>query len=200
MDRSVYTRPNKSKTLTVKNRRGKPERAFITMPNVIAVDFSTECHVTPSNVAGRMVDYLELEAHDNLLEPHIGTGSLVSAVLNGGYSFNHITGVERNYNLSQCSKQRFEGHENINIINQCFLDYCLEAGNISFSKIILNPPFRNVKKHVSCALKLLSKNGLLVALVPVSFQDDDAEELEILSNETFSTAKVKTKIICFDRR
>ena len=35
----------------------------------------------------------------------------------------------------------------------------------------------------------------LVALVPITFQHDEAETLENLSNDTFSAAKVNTKII-----
>jgi hypothetical protein len=40
----------------------------------------------------------------------------------------------------------------------------------------------------------------LVALVPITFQHDDAETLETLPPDTFATAKVHTKIIRIERR
>jgi hypothetical protein len=49
----------------------------------------------------------------------------------------------------------------------------------------MNPPFSDVRKHISAALSLMGRDGhaepaTLVALVPV---------------DTFSTARVNTKII-----
>jgi len=38
----------------------------------------------------------------------------------------------------------------------------------------------------------------LVALVPVTYQHDDAEALETLPRDTFSTVNVSTKIIRFE--
>lgn len=59
----------------------------------------------------------------------------------------------------------------------------------------MNPPFSDVRKHVAAALALLAPGGALVALVPVTFQHDRAETLETLPDDTFSTARVNTKII-----
>ena len=63
----------------------------------------------------------------------------------------------------------------------------------------MNPPFRNSKNHLSAALELLGHAGhdsaILVALVPITFEHDEAELIETLPNDTFSTAAVNTKII-----
>ena len=63
----------------------------------------------------------------------------------------------------------------------------------------MNPPFRELRKHVAAALSLLGRGGhdaaTLVALVPVTFEHPDAEHLETLPPDTFSPARVHTKII-----
>jgi protein-L-isoaspartate O-methyltransferase len=197
---SMYVRPDKPRTMTVKKRRGAPVGACFKLPEILIVDAYTECHVTPPDVGGRMVDYLRIEPHDFVLEPQAGNGNLIASLLNAGCSFNQLIGVERHYNLSQSAKQRFKKNGNIKIINQCFLDYSVEVEEVVlFSKILMNPPFIKVKQHIASALKLLAKNGVLVALVPISFNHDGAVELEILPNDTFSTAKVNTKIIRFEK-
>ncbi len=56
---------------------------------------------------------------------------------------------------------------------------------------------------MQAALNLLGSGGhdvaTLVALVPITYQHDEAEELEILDRETFPTAAVNTKIIRIER-
>lgn len=69
-----------------------------------------------------------------------------------------------------------------------------------YPRIIMNPPFSEVRKHIAAALTLLGRGGheahaVLVALVPTTFVHPNAETLEILPTDTFATAKVHTKII-----
>ncbi|MEP2387369.1 MAG: methyltransferase type 11, partial [Hyphomonas sp.] len=45
----------------------------------LVIDRAGECHVTPADVAARMVDYLGRPGAFNTLEPNAGTGALVSA-------------------------------------------------------------------------------------------------------------------------
>jgi hypothetical protein len=76
---------------------------------------------------------------------------------------------------------------------------------VEFPRVIMNPPFSDVRKHVAAALSLMGRGGhaepaTLVALVPITFQHDDAETLETLPPDTFATAKVHTKIIRIERR
>lgn len=86
-------------------------------------------------------------------------------------------------------------------IHRCFLDYAEDVkGRAEFPRIVMNSPFRDVQKHIEAALCLLGRGGhmepaTLVALVPVTFEHPEAEHLETLPPDTFSTARVHTKII-----
>ena len=201
MDASLYTRPNKPRTMVVK-RRWSPaqEQAKPELPELLEVDTFTECHVTPLDVAGRMVDYLEATSDQLTLEPQAGTGNLIQALFESGHSACELVAIERHHSLCSAIRQRFQGKQSVNPIQQCFLEYAEEAkGKIEFPRIIMNPPFKHVKRHMKAALDLLGLGGhseaVLVALVPITYQHDEAETLEELPNDTFSAAKVYTKII-----
>lgn len=78
------------------------------------------------------------------------------------------------------------------------------AGRVEFPRIIMNPPFSSVRKHIAAALRLMGRGGhaepaRLVALVPITFDHPEAVTLETLPADTFATAKVNTKIICIER-
>jgi len=197
---SVYARPDKPRFMET-NFRGrhkvKPDSFQITKP--IELDKTTECHVTPLRVAKKMVEYSEVR-NSSVLEPSAGTGNLIQALLNDGNS--EITAVEKNPELSRYLTDNFE---NIEIINMCFLNYANSYDRKKFPRIIMNPPFREVKKHISSALSLLGLNGdfpanntgpaTLVALVPSNFDYPDAVTMERLDRDTFSTTNIMTKII-----
>jgi len=204
MDKSVYQRPKKPKTMLVTKRTGAPEMALPDPVEAIAVHSSTECHVTPPEVAARMVEYLGPPGDYLTVDPEAGTGALLKALFDASHSVNELVAIEREASLCKAIRKRFKGDQYINPINRCFLEYTAEAvGKVEYPRIIMNPPFRHVKKHVEAALSLLGRNGhelaTLVALVPITFDHDEAEELEILPNTTFATAKVNTKIIRFTR-
>ena len=162
---------------------------------VVAVDRATECHVTPPDVAARMVEYLGAPGDKLTLEPSAGTGNLSRALLESGHSRYELCQVERHIKLAGTL------HKFGPVINRCFLEYAAEArGKVEFPRVIMNPPFSGVRQHVAAALSLMGRNGhdcapRLVALVPVTFRHPDAEELETLADDTFATAKVRTKII-----
>lgn len=182
-------------------RRERPEALPAPAPvhEPVYVDKATECHVTPPDVAARMVDYLGEAGDVMTLEPSAGTGSLLQALLNAGQSRFEICAVERHIQLANQLRQTFS---NSGIVNRCFLEYAEEArGKVHFPRVIMNPPFRQVRKHIAAALSLMGCNGhpldrvALVALVPITFEHDQAETMETLGPDTFSTAKVHTKII-----
>ncbi|MEP4445033.1 MAG: hypothetical protein ABJ059_16520, partial [Hyphomicrobiales bacterium] len=61
-----------------------------------------------------------------------------------------------------------------------------------------------VRRHVKAALSLLGgaghgELGLFVVLVPVTFEYEGAETLEMLPEDTVSTCRVRTKIIRIER-
>lgn len=196
---SIYTRPQKPLTIPVRARREPEALAKIKAPEVITVDKVTECHVTPDDVARRMVEYLGPMGDYLTLEPSAGTGQLARALIASGHSSQELTLIERHTKLAASL------YGIAPTINRCFLEYAGDVkGRAEFPRIIMNPPFRDVRKHIAAALSLLGQGGhdepaTLVALVPITFSHDDAEELEVLPNDTFSTAKVHTKIIRFRR-
>jgi phospholipid N-methyltransferase len=175
-----------------KRRDDFDKPAAVPMAAPVMVDRATECHVTPPDVARRMVDYLAPEPHHTTLEPSAGTGNLVAALLNYGVRETNISKVERHVKLASLLSERFS-----RVCNQCILDYAAEsAGKVFYDRVIMNPPFSDVRKHVEAALSLLwPSRGVLVALVPVTFQHPDAETLETLPPDTFITVRVNTKLI-----
>ncbi|MEY8802596.1 hypothetical protein AB9K35_20185 [Leisingera sp. XS_AS12] len=192
---AIYSRPNKPLTIPVRKRGDIAPLAQIEAPEIIAVDRATECHVTPDDVAGRMVDYLGPQGDYLTLEPSAGTGQLARALLASGHSPHELTMIERHHRLAAMV------HKIGPTVHGCFLDYADEVkGRAAFPRIIMNPPFREVRKHIAAALSLLGRAGhaepaTLVALVPVTFEHPEAEHLETLPPETFSLARVHTKII-----
>ncbi|MEW5249893.1 hypothetical protein [Microbulbifer discodermiae] len=168
------------------------------LPNVepIAVDATTECHITPALVASRMAEYLDIPA-GRILEPSAGTGALVAALLEKGHPAEQIVAIERHSSLKSALLRRLEG-EPVEIICGDFLEYA-KGARVNFSGVLMNPPFRKVRQHVDAALSLLYSGGALVALVPDTFQHDAAEEIETLPNDIFALAKVRTKIVRINR-
>lgn len=196
---SIYYRPNKPMRVEVRKRNEVPPLGEIKAPEVVAVDKDTECHVTSSDVAARMVEYLGPKGDYLTLEPSAGTGQIARALIETGHSVCELTMIERHIELAR-QLQKIGP-----TINRCFLDYADELkGQAAFPRIIMNPPFRAVRKHIEAALSLLGRGGhqepaTLVVLVPVNFDYPDAEELEFLPVNTFVSARVHTKIIRFSK-
>lgn len=190
IDSSVYRRPDKPKFIAVRERTAINLDIPKTSCEIIKVDKQTECHVTPSLESLRMVEYAS--PYGDVLEPSAGTGNLVHALIQYGINPNRITAVERHVKLAESLGKRFDNK--VNTINQCFLEFA-QSTNKRFDTIVMNPPFRPVKKHVEAAINLLKKGGTLVVLVPESFDREGFSLLEKLDGKTFSTTSVKTKIL-----
>lgn len=199
MKASVYMRPAKPLFVPVARRDDFAKIEKAAPMEVVAVDKATECHVTPSDVAARMVAYLGRPGDYLTLEPSAGTGQLARALLASGHSDCELTMVERHIGLARRLSSIGP------TINRCFLEWSAEIhGKAEFPRVLMNPPFSDVRKHVAAALSLLGRGGhdepaTLVTLVPVTFEHPEAIELEHLPDSTFATAKVRTKIIRVQR-
>lgn len=200
MDSSVYQRPNKPLFKTVSRRQEAPAMARPKRHTVTTVHTSTECHVTPLPTAQLMVDYFyDLRAEDKILEPHFGTGNLISALLDDGIDPNQITGIERATALHTLTRERFTDSEELTLINSCFLEYAANANNTRYNRIIMNPPFRKVKQHMNAAISLLDVHrAQLIALVPITYDHPKMDTLEVLPNTTFDHIKINTKLISIE--
>ncbi len=200
MRREVYKRPpGKTLYLPVRRRETAPEIEPEALPAPLVVDKATECHVTPPDVAARMVDYLGPCGDIRTLEPSAGTGNLVDALLKAGQSRFEVVAIERHCDLWAAMRARFAYQ--VDGFNRCFLDYAVEArGKITFPRVVMNPPFRKARVHIDAALSLMGCNGhdaapVLVACVPSTFEHSRAEFLESLEPDTFAAARVSAKLI-----
>lgn len=193
---AMYSRPPKPLRIPVKDRREPETREAARLPEPLTVDAATECHVTPDDVARRMVSYLGPVGDYFTLEPSAGTGQLVRALLASGHSACEICAVERHNKLFGALHQ-IPGIAGAGLVSADFLEWAERAP--PFPRIIMNPPFSAVRKHMAAALSLLDRGGhdaaTLVALVPITWNHDDAEEMEELAPDTFRNAKVRTKIV-----
>lgn len=204
MDASLYQRHDNPKRMIVTQRRGAPARVHLSSPEIVCVDSATECHVTPPHVAARMVGYLGDVGEGLTMDPQAGTGNLLRALVDAGYASRDLVAIERHIELCNVIRQRFKDEGSIKPINDCFLGYAkMSAGKIEYPRIITNPPFRKVKQHMDAALSLLGRadreSACLVALVPCTYQHDEAGILEELPRDTFDTSAVSTIIVRFIR-
>lgn len=201
MKASCYTRPNKP-MITAKpviNIR-LPNLDSSSLPKLLEVDSSTECHVTPSSVAARMVDYLDYQkatieqAGMSVIEPHGGTGQLIKAMLSCGILGSHILTIEKNCKLAEQLQGAFPGKFVKVHQGDCFdpyFDFCIEV----FDRAIANPPFKKVVAHIDRLMGFLKVGGIAVCLVPTTYKKLDHEVLEELPADTFPLCQVRTKII-----
>lgn len=191
MKKNVYTRPDKPKVIKFTGQReiGGMELPQINHVAIPTVHASTECHVTPPDVAERMAGYL---GHvESLLEPSAGTGNLILPA-----SADHITAVEKNYSLCDILQKRTR-------IQPACIDFLEYHSPGKFDGVLMNPPFgkNQAKHHVHHALECLSPGGILIAIVPVTFNEEvfDGKSIEELPRNTFSTCAVSTKIVMIER-
>lgn len=186
----VYSRPKKPKTIPV-TKRTVENLAEISFQPVTTVHATTECHVTPPNIAYRMAEYLLDNIFMNgakILDPSSGTGNLILALKQFGKDKSDIVAIEQNTHLCDVTNNR----AGVKPICINFLEYNPLR---LFYGIIMNPPFKNYKKHINKAIECLMPGGCIVAIVPITFQHKNAETIEILPRDTFATCNVSTKII-----
>jgi len=206
MDRALYCRPKKARTLLVRQRQEAPVRVPQLLPEPVAVDRCTECHVTPPAVAQRMVGYLGSLAGTAVLEPSAGTGALIEALCTGDDQANRIVAIEREVSLYDGLQRRFENRQDIRIFQGCFIDLGSQLTDPPcFERIVMNPPFRTCRAHLAAALSVLHRQGkqgaTLVALVPDIESSHSvlpgSEVLEHLPAGTFASTDARTRIVRF---
>ena len=194
MDASLVVRPNKPDHLVVHQRTNKTNISLVAAPKMLSVDKSTECHVTPDDIAFEMVSYLDDFKNKKICEPESGTGQILQAMFDHGINASQITAIEKQKSLTDFIKNRFIGHEKLKILNSCFIEYGFKNKN-KFDAFIMNPPFKTAKKHIQTAFESLKNKGVIIALVPSTFNFEKAETLRELDKTVFKFAKVNTKII-----
>lgn len=197
MDAGVYTRPNKPlfKPVTSRRKSKFDTPTSIASESPIFVSQQTECHVTPPDVANEMVElafHLGAKTCSIWCDPQCGTGNLLVAMLDNGVDIQNIIAVERERDLLNSTQTRIFGLGNAR--HACFLE---ESHRLIADVIITNPPFRQVRRHFEASIRSLSDTGLVVALVPETFDYPGITVLKHLGANTFNTAKVRTKIVAY---
>jgi predicted RNA methylase len=174
----IYSRPAKPLRIppTRRERFEGPTAQPLAAP--VMVDKATECHVTPPDVAARMVRYLGASCDMLTLEPSTGTGNLARALLADGHSLQKLCLVERHIGLA--NRLHAIGAP---VVNECFLDYADRArGKVEFPRVIMNPPFsvENDKTaymtHIYHAFSMLTDNGIMYAVVPNGWEFNQASK------------------------
>ena len=117
---------------------------------------------TPINVARQLCELAEIDASTSVLEPSCGKGNISDVA----YSYNprSLVGIELNKDLESFLKEKpYEV-----IVGMDFLEY----NNGNWDRIVMNPPFSNQQDidHVMHAYDLLAENGVLVAIMFLSFK------------------------------
>ncbi|MGR2849129.1 class I SAM-dependent methyltransferase [Vibrio vulnificus] len=196
MDISVYKRSNKPTRVAIPSKTfDKIAIEGVETPLCIAKE--TECHVTPIEVAKRMVAYaIEINngTHGIWGDPQCGTGNILGAMIQAGCE--SIIGVERNQSLYEYTFKKKAAH--CSVIHDCFLQFA-NCHDDYFDVIVKNPPFKKITSHMNSAIKTLKPNGCIVALVPTSYTHHLSIELETLPSDTFLTTKISTKIIAIQK-
>ena len=166
---------------------------------VLTIEASSECHVTPTEVAKEMTHYASVVADvetANVLEPSFGTGQILRELLKSDWA--SVTGVERHWKLAESVISNPE-FQRAKLYNDDFLDF--EDHFHLFDVICMNPPFKAVVKHMQTAYDLLVKGGIIIAIVPLSYNESKLKgkcnflQLRTLPESTFVTAKVSTQLV-----
>jgi protein-L-isoaspartate O-methyltransferase len=143
-----------------------PERTeFDAMKESLEAGISTvsapQLFPTPPDIAAQVVELAEIEPGQTVLEPSIGTGSLVQAVIDTVDT--EIVGYEINTDLVRQASSKFPDWK-LQARRADFLE--VTDGQGQFPRIIMNPPFERGSdiKHIEHAKTFLRPGGRLVAI------------------------------------
>jgi trans-aconitate methyltransferase len=139
-------------------------------------------------MARQLVD--EVGSDGCFLEPQCGTGNLIASLIDTGVRENQIVGVERHFDLMNHTRERF----NVKLYHSCFLEFSCES-ELKYDGIVSNPPFKKVLAHMKAAVSMLKKGGVLIAIVPTTFDQAGYQTLRHFDGETFEATKVHTKVV-----
>lgn len=191
MDASVYSKniPRLNPSKVEFAARGVSHTPIDTKAQFV-LGVGSECHVTPQWVAREMALSAGLEDGMSVLEPSFGTGRLLLAAASEANVV--LTGVEREkvlYDHVMAQMPTADLHLGD------FLEFA-KTCSTKFDRVLINPPFSKGLKHIEAARKLLVPGGLMVALVPCSY--NMGKMLVQLPAGTFMATRVATKLITLD--
>lgn len=156
MNSNIYTRPNKPKFIEVYQRPEIPAMDPKKIPEIVAIDKSSECFVTPAPVVEIMLDHAGLELNHRVLEPSAGTGAILREL--PAVSITMVYEI----NPQLCEILRGAGFD------AQPLDFLEQSSKPFFDCVLMNPPFKNLAyiDHIRHAFEFLREGGRLVAVLP----------------------------------
>ncbi|PSV00634.1 DUF4942 domain-containing protein [Photobacterium kishitanii] len=128
---------------------------------------SHQYYPSKENVAQAAIDMLEYDNDElTILEPQAGKGHLARMVKQ-----EHLTCVE--ISTLNCLFLKALGHKH-KVINEDFISFAQKAAQTGkkWDRILTNPPFSKGRAmlHIKASLSLLSKKGVVSAILPSSFR------------------------------
>lgn len=131
----------------------------------------------------------------DILEPSAGVGNLADAIKSKyiDYAKNvKLDCIEINYELAEYLKAK--GHT---VFNCDFLTY---ETSKKYDLIVMNPPFKDLLKHLNKALELLKTDGQILCIVPTMTSSKNKNFVDktgaVIYNYNFDFSEVKTGCKC----
>lgn len=158
---------------------------------------------TPEPVGQKMVEFLDIQANENVLEPSAGHGAIAMWFPKES----NATVIEPSFSLFSKLRARSGGGD-VNAINDMF-----ENHNVinKYDGIVMNPPFGQAGKiameHVEKAFNHLRTGGRLVALVPRGAMDMKIDKFlygkddkgNLLTPNAFLVAEINLPVVTFQQ-
>ncbi|MCK9555460.1 16S rRNA (adenine(1518)-N(6)/adenine(1519)-N(6))-dimethyltransferase RsmA [bacterium] len=147
-----------------------------------------------ANVAGKIVNSMELTAADKVLEIGGGLGALTSVILNKGCSL-EVCEIDRK--ISDILEARFSSDKNFSLIRGNFLDYKFRIRGKKKYKIISNLPYYLTS---SIIFTLIEARGCISEAVLV-MQKEMAERITAKpATPEYGAITVKVNLFCSVRK
>jgi phospholipid N-methyltransferase len=134
------------------------------LKNGVKTVIADQLFITPPDLADKVIEYADLEPGMCVLEPSLGTGNLVKAVIDKVDT--EVFGYEINQDLCSILSATFPSYK-LQVRQADFLSVESPQSEVMmFPRIVMNPPFKNGDdiKHIKHALTFLEPGGKLVAI------------------------------------
>ncbi len=136
--------------------RGRHENG--TAPRAVS---SYQLFQTPTSLAKRLVELLDLKGGERVLEPSAGLGRILDALI--PFKPSEVVAVEM---AAQCARELFLQDRGVTIKQRDFMTMDPDDEIGRFDAIAMNPPFhmRSDIKHIHHAVNFLRPGGRIAAL------------------------------------
>lgn len=185
--KAFAVRPRLARSVDLPELGRAPDPQAVATP--VFADRSTDAFFTPDPIA-QEVARLAADRWQRVLEPSAGMGNIVAPLLDLETT---VVAIDRYIPFVNMLRQRFG--EGVDVREGDFLE--MTTGDLGlFDAVAMNPPFAKgaARRHVEHALGFLKPGGVLVAIVPSTY-NGPGETVRELPAGTFANTQATTKII-----